>query len=310
MRVHLLDGTYELFRHYFAVPRRRTAAGQEVGAVRGVLASVIGMLSADVTHLGVATDHVIESFRNAMWPGYKTSEGIEPDLLAQFHPLEDALRALGVVVFAMTDLEADDALASAAAIAARDPRVEQVLICTPDKDLSQCVSEKHVVQFDRRRREMRDERGVVERFGVRPSSIPDYLALIGDSADGFPGLQGWGPKSAATVLARFDHIENIPEHNADWNLPLRGAGRLAKTLADNKKLALLFRDLATLRADAALFENVHDLRWTGPTEGFAELCRVIDAQDLAERVSALRPSSGSAAERRDVVHNGQVEEEG
>lgn len=287
MRVHLLDGTYELFRHYFAVPKHTTSAGHEVGALRGVLASVIGMLSSDVTHLGVATDHVIESFRNAMWPGYKTSQGIEPDLLAQFHPLEDVLRALGVMVFAMTDLEADDALASAAAIAARDERVEQVLICTPDKDLSQCVSGRHVVQFDRRRREMRDERGVIERFGVKPASIPDYLALIGDSADGFPGLSGWGPKSAATVLARFEHIDAVPEHNADWNLPLRGSGRLAKTLADNRKLALLFRDLATLRADAPLFTEVDELRWTGPTDGFAQACRLIDAEDLAERVASL-----------------------
>lgn len=287
MRVHLLDGTYELFRHYFAVPKHRAADGAEVAAVRGVLGSVLGMLEADVTHIGVATDHVIESFRNELWPGYKTSAGIEPDLLSQFHPLEDALRALGVTVFAMNELEADDALASAAAICARDPRVEQVLICTPDKDLSQSVVGRHVVQFDRRRREMRDEKGVIERFGVPPSSIPDYLALIGDSADGFPGLSGWGPKSAAVVLARFEHIENIPTHNRDWNLPVRGAGRLAKTLADGRERALLFRDLATLRDDAPLLTDVDELEWPGPTEGFADLCRYLDATDLFERAALI-----------------------
>lgn len=245
------------------------------------------MFESGVTHLGVATDHVIESFRNAMWAGYKSSAGIEPDLLAQFHPLEDALRAMGVVVFAMTDLEADDGLASAAHLAAADSRVEEVLICTPDKDLSQCVVDRRIVQFDRRKRELRDEKGVIERFGVKPSSIPDYLALIGDSADGFPGLQGWGPKSAAVVLERYGHIEAIPDHNSDWNLPLRGAGRLAKTLAENRKLALLFRDLATLRTDAALFGSVDELRWTGPTEAFSQACAVIDGAELETRATRI-----------------------
>jgi len=288
VRVHLLDGTYELFRHYFAVPKHQTKDGHEVGALRGVLGSVLGMFESGVTHLGVATDHVIESFRNNLWSGYKTSAGVADDLLAQFHPLEHALQAMGVVVFPMTDLEADDALASAAAIAARDKRVEQVLICTPDKDLAQCVVDKHVVQFDRRKREMRDEAGVVKRFGVKPSSIPDYLALIGDSADGFPGLVGWGPKSAATVLAAYEHIEAIPEHNADWNLPLRGAGALAKTLADNRKLALLFKDLATLRADAQLFEDVDELLWRGPGSGFEEAAKLIDAEELPKRAAGAR----------------------
>ena len=282
-----MDGTYELFRHYFAVPKHRTKAGHEVGALRGVLGSVLGMFESGVTHLGVATDHVIESFRNDLWRGYKTSAGIEPELLSQFEPLEHALRAMGVTVFPMVELEADDALASAAAIAARDDRVEQVLICTPDKDLAQCVVGKHVVQFDRRKREMRDESGVVQRFGVKPASIPDYLALIGDSADGFPGLTGWGPKSAATVLAVFEHIENIPDHNADWNLPVRGSGALAKTLADNRKLAMLFKDLATLRADAALFENVDELQWNGPDAGFDEAVALIDGQDVQTRAASL-----------------------
>jgi 5'-3' exonuclease len=281
-----LDGTYELFRHYFAVPKHAAADGREVGAVRGVLGSVLGMLEAGVTHLGVATDHVIESFRNDLYPGYKTSAGVPADLLGQFVPLEDALGAMGVAVFAMTDLEADDALASAAGVAVRDDRVEQVLICTPDKDLAQCVTGKRVVQFDRRKREMRDEDGVVKRFGVKPASIPDYLALIGDSADGFPGLPGWGPKSAATVLARFGHVDAIPEHNADWNLPLRGAGVLAKTLADNRKLALLFRDLATLRTDPPVIEAVDELLWSGPTRAFAKVAAALDAPELAARASA------------------------
>jgi 5'-3' exonuclease len=283
-----LDGTYELFRHYFAVPKHMTADGQEVGALRGVLGSVLGMFEGGVTHLAVATDHVIESFRNDLYRGYKTSAGVPEDLLAQFHPLEDALRDMGVVVFAMTDLEADDALASAAAIASRDERVEQVLICTPDKDLAQSVVGKRVVQFDRRKREMRDEAGVVKRFGVKPSSIPDYLALIGDSADGFPGLQGWGPKSAATALNVYEHIENIPDHNRDWNLPLRGAGALAKTLSDNRKLALLFKDLATLRGDAELVKDVDELAWHGPTAAFETRAERLDVPELAQRASSIR----------------------
>ena len=285
-----MDGTYELFRHYFAVPKHQTKDAREVGALRGVLGSVLGMFEADVTHLGVATDHVIESFRNELYPGYKTSAGVPEDLLEQFHPLEDALRAMGVTVFAMTDLEADDALASAAAVAARDERVDQVLICTPDKDLAQCVVGKHVVQFDRRKREMRDEKGVVEKFGVLPSSIPDYLALIGDSADGFPGLPGWGPKSAAMVLSRFEHVDAVPEHNADWNLPLRGSGKLAKTLADNRAVALLFRDLATLRTEPPVIDNVDELEWRGPTKDFSDVAAALDAPELSARAAALSSS--------------------
>jgi 5'-3' exonuclease len=281
-----LDGTYELFRHYFAVPKHLTADGRETGAVRGVLGSVLGMFESGVTHLGVATDHVIESFRNELWPGYKTSAGVPADLLAQFEPLEDALRAMGVTVFAMTELEADDGLASAAAVAARDDRVQQVLICTPDKDLAQSVVGKRVVQFDRRKREMRDEAGVVKRFGVQPSSIPDYLALIGDSADGFPGLSGWGPKSAATVLAKFEHIEKIPDANADWNLPLRGAGLLAKTLADNRDLVMLFRDLATLRTEPAVMKTADELRWRGPTPEFTDVARSLEGEELVQRAAA------------------------
>lgn len=286
-----MDGTYELFRHYFAVPKHRTSSGDEVGALRGVVTSVLGMFEAGVTHLGVATDHIIESFRNELWPGYKSSAGIEEDLLEQFWPLEDALRSLGVVVWAMTDLEADDALGSAAHIASADQRVEQILICTPDKDVSQCIVDKFVVQFDRRKREVRDEAGVVKRFGVSPTSIPDYLALTGDSSDGFPGLLGWGPKSAAAVLHRFQYIEAIPDDWREWKIELRGADRLSRTLAENRELALLFKDLATLRIDAPLFESIDELRWTGPTPGFATLCDALGAPELSVRAAALASSS-------------------
>src|SRR5205814_10333545 len=219
VRVHLLDGTYELFRHFYAIPRQQTRDGQEVGAIVGVVGSVLGMLESETTHLGVATDHVIESFRNDLWAGYKTSEGIEPALLAQFHPLEDALRAMGVVVWAMEEFEADDALAAAAHRAAASPGVEQVIICTPDKDLSQCVRGERVVQFDRRKREQRDERGVVARFGVGPASIPDYLALVGDSADGFPGIPGWGEKASGAVLGHYPHLGRSPVTSKDLSAP-------------------------------------------------------------------------------------------
>ena len=230
MKVHLVDGTYELFRHFFGAPPHRNVAGQEVAAVRGVVGSVLQLLSEGATHVGVATDHVIESFRNDLWPGYKTGEGVDPDLWSQAWPLEEALVALGVVVWPMVDLEADDALASAAAVAADDDGVEQVIICTPDKDLGQCVRGTRVVQLDRRKDQLIDEGGVVAKFGVGPTSIPDYLALVGDSADGFPGLAGWGAKSAAAVLARWRHIEDIPGDPADWDVTVRGAAKLAATL--------------------------------------------------------------------------------
>jgi 5'-3' exonuclease len=287
MRVHLLDGTYELFRHYFAVPKKQVN-GKEVGAITGVVGSVIGMLEGGTTHLAVATDHVIESFRNDLYPGYKSSAGVEADLLEQFWPLEDALRALGVVVWAMTDVEADDALASGAAIAARDNRVEQVLICTPDKDVGQCVVDKLIVQFDRRKREMRDETGVIEKFGVRPESIPDYLGLVGDSSDGFPGVKGWGAKSAAVVLAHYGHIEDIPDEAREWAIDLRGKDKLATTLKENRPLAMLCKDLATLRIDEKLVGNVDELEWHGPTPEFADVCASLDEPELAKRAEAIR----------------------
>jgi 5'-3' exonuclease len=283
LEVHLVDGTYELFRHYYAVPSARDQNGCEVGAVRGVLASVLGMIKGGATHIAVATDHVIESFRNGLWPGYKTGEGIEPDLLAQFPLLEETLAAAGVVVWPMVEFEADDALAAAAVAAARDKRVGRVIICTPDKDLAQCVQGERIVQLDRRKRVTRDEAGVIQKFGVAPASIPDYLALVGDAADGFPGLPGWGAKSSAAVLAKFAHIESIPADWRDWNVNVANASALAHTLSQERDLVILFRTLATLRTDIPLFDDVDELRWNGPTSAFAALGARFDAAVTEKR---------------------------
>jgi 5'-3' exonuclease len=282
VNVHLVDGTYELFRHYYAVPSRRDANGEEVGGMVGVLNSIASMIKDGATHIGVATDHIIESFRNEMYAGYKTGEGIEPDLWRQFHPLEDALRAAGVVVWAMVDQEADDALAAAAHRASVDPRVERVFICTPDKDVAQCVRDDKIVQLDRRNRVIRNEDGVRAKFGVGPQSIPDYLALVGDSADGFPGVPGWGEKSAAALLARYQHLEAIPRDESSWDVRVRGATTLAASLRNHWKDALLFRDLATLRTDANVFTTVDELEWRGPTANFAKLCESLGVSDLAK----------------------------
>ena len=276
MNIHLIDGTYELFRHYHALPSARDAHGHEVAAIRGVLSSVFGMISAGATHVAVATDHVIESFRNNLWPGYKTSAGIEADLLAQFHPLEDALSAAGIVVWPMIELEADDALAAAARIAEADARVERVVICTPDKDLAQCVRGTRVVQLNRRTRVTIDEAGVIAKFGVPPASIPDYLALVGDAADGYPGLPGWGAKSTAAVLARFGHLEAIPEDWREWHVNAANPATLARTLGEWRDRALLFRTLATLRTDLPLFDDPDSLRWTGPTAAFEPMAARLD----------------------------------
>jgi 5'-3' exonuclease len=275
--VHLLDGTYELFRHFYAMPSARDADGREVGAVRGVLNSVLGMINAGSRHVGVATDHVIESFRNGLWRGYKTSAGIDPALLSQFQLLEDSLTAMGVVVWPMAEFEADDALAAAAVRAAADPRVERVVICTPDKDLAQCVRGTRIVQLNRRTRITIDEAGVVAKFGVPPTSIPDYLALVGDAADGYPGLRGWGAKSTAAVLARFGHIEEIPADWRTWGVNATSPAALAATLEKERSLALLFRTLATLRTDVPTFETVDDLEWKGPRPEFAELAARFEA---------------------------------
>jgi len=292
MNVHLIDGTYELFRYFFAVPSSKDASGQEIGAVRGVLGSVFSMIEAGATHLGVATDHVVESFRNDLYPGYKTSEGVAPELLSQFPILEEALQAMGVVVWPMTYFEADDALASAAAKADRDPRVEQVLVCTPDKDLAQCVKGTRVVQVDRRRELVRDETGVEAKFGVKPSSIPDYLALTGDSADGYPGVAGWGTKAAAAVLSQYPHLENIPRGWMQWNPSIKRARGLSAALFAAWEDALLFRRLATLRLDAPVSDSVDELQWTGCRTDFEVWSKRIKAPDLYRRVSgkSLSPS--------------------
>jgi 5'-3' exonuclease len=279
--VHLIDGTYELFRHFYALPSARDRDGIEVAAVRGVIASVLGLINRGATHVGVATDHVIESFRNRMWPGYKTGAGIDPNLLSQFGLLEDALTALGVVVWPMIEEEADDALAAAAKRAADDSAVTKVLICTPDKDLAQCVRGTRVVQWHRRTNKIVDEAGVVARFGVPPASIPDYLALVGDAADGYPGLAGWGAKSTAAVLARFGHIESIPEDPQTWHVNAASSGTLARTLARDRPLVMLFRELATLRTDFPVFSSVEELRWNGPTPAFPDVAARFDAAVVA-----------------------------
>ena len=302
MEVYLVDGTYELFRHYYALPSARDEDGREVAAVRGVLASVLGMIKGGATHIAVATDHVIESFRNQLWPGYKTSAGIEPDLLAQFPLLEEVLSAAGIVVWPMVEFEADDALAAAAIAASHDSRVERVIICTPDKDLAQCVRGTRIVQLNRRTRETCDEAGVVRKFGVSPVSIPDYLALVGDAADGYPGLRGWGAKSSAAVLAKFIHLESIPLDCREWRVNATNASALAGTLSCERDLALLFRTLATLRTDITLFDNVGQLRWKGPTPAFATLAARLDAavtetRRRVARRSVTGPMSRPAARR-------------
>ena len=294
MKVHLIDGTYELFRHHYGQPKEQQ--GSTTGATRGVCYSVLTLLEEGATHVGVATDHVIESFRNDLWPGYKSSAGMPEQLLVQFPLLEDALRAMGVKVWPMVELEADDGLASAAAVASEDPRVEQVIICTPDKDLGQCVRDDRVVQLDRRRQITLDHGGVVEKFGVEPESIPDYLALVGDSADGFPGLPGWGAKSASAVLARFGHLDDIPDAPSAWGVNVRSSPALAATLAASRPLVALFRDLATLRIDRTLLADVDELRWRGPTDELAAMCDRLESDRLLERAMTLsRRSQGEAA---------------
>jgi 5'-3' exonuclease len=287
MRVQLLDGTYELFRHHFGIPAEARATST-TGGTRGVVGSILDLLDEGATHIGVATDHVIESFRNDLWPGYKTSVGMDPLILGQFGLLEEAVAALGVRVWAMTDVEADDALGSAAAVAHDDPAVEQVRILTPDKDLAQCVIGNRVVQFDRRKHALIDEAGVWAKFGVAPESIPDLLALVGDSADGFPGLPGWGAKSAAAVLARYRHIDAIPDAAGQWEVTVRGAPKLAAVLAAGREAAALFLELATLRIDRSLLaEGVESLRWQGPTKEFADFCERLDASYLARRADNI-----------------------
>lgn len=294
MDVYLIDGTYELFRHFYALPPASDAQGREVGAVLGVLRSVVSMLERGATHVGVATDHVIESFRNHLYAGYKTGEGVAPQLMSQFPVLEEALEAMGLVVWPMVEFEADDALASAAAKAAADARVRQVIICTPDKDLGQCVSGARVVQLDRRRNLLRDEDGIVAKFGVRPPSIPDYLAVVGDSADGFPGVAGWGEKAASSTLSRYLHLEKIPRDWRAWDGAIANSRRLAASLFASWDEAVLFRILATLRLDAPVFDVVDDLRWIGPRPHFEDYCRGLGSPDLFGRVISAATANAAA----------------
>jgi 5'-3' exonuclease len=297
VNIYLVDGTYELFRHYYALPSAKDADGNEVAAVRGVLASVLGMIRNGATHVAVATDHVIESFRNKLWPGYKTSAGVPRDLLAQFHLLGDVLSAAGITVWPMIEFEADDALAAGAATAARDKRVEQVIICTPDKDLAQSVSGARVVQLNRRTNVTLDEAGIKQKFGVMPGSIPDYLALVGDAADGYPGLPGWGAKSSAAVLAKFLHLESIPVDCRDWRVNATNASALAATLCEQRGQALLFRTLATLRTDIKLFDDVEQLRWNGPKPEFDAFSARLDGAK-GERGGEVRKTARSNIPKR------------
>lgn len=302
MNIHLIDGTYELFRYYFAAPSHVTASGQEVGAVRGVLGSMIQLLEQGATHIGIATDHVIPSFRNELWDDYKDGSEIEEGIASQFHLLEDVLRAAGFVVWPMVEFEADDALGAAANLYADDPRVEEVMICTPDKDLAQCVSDaRGIVQFDRRKEVRYNEAGVREKFGVGPASIPDYLALVGDTADGFPGLPGWGAKSSSTVLDRYEKIDDIPLAPGQWDITVRGGAKLANTLSENLDLALLFRRIATIALDAPVDASVDALEWTGPTVDFVDVVAGVDGERQLRRIEKLMSSEQYCERKNSIV---------
>lgn len=290
--VHVVDGTYELFRQFFARPSHRNGGGLEVGGARAVVRGMVAMLEEGATHLGVATDHVIESFRNDVYAGYKTGEGLDPEILNQFGPLERGLQAIGVATFPMIEYEADDGMASMAAVAAADDRVQKVLLCTPDKDLAQCVRQGRVVQFDRRNNKILDVADVIEKYGVKPESIPDYLGLVGDSADGFPGLPGWGAKSTAAVLSRYEHLEAIPPAAGQWDITVRGGAKLAKTLVDHFDEALLYRRLAVLETDAPTITSVDELRWTGPSDDLDAVVSLLDAADVPKRVAKLAEVRG------------------
>jgi 5'-3' exonuclease len=302
--IYLVDGTYELFRHFYALPNHANDRGEEVAATRGVLNSIAGMLESGVTHIGVATDHVIESFRNNLWPGYKTSEGVDPQLLSQFPLLEEALQAMGIVVWPMVELEADDALAGAAASLRKLAKVSRIYICSPDKDLAQCVRDDRVIQLDRRARSIRNEAGVIEKFGVPPSSIPDYLALVGDDADGYPGLDGWGEKSTASVLGIYKHLEAVPSKAENWKVQPRSADRLATVLQNNFKVALLFRNLATLRTKEPAISSSDEVSWNGSRTSFPAICERVDDLKLIDSVAKISVSRSPKSKIKRSKHRG------
>jgi 5'-3' exonuclease len=286
MKIHLVDGTYELFRNHFGAPPKKAPDGRQVGATLGLLRSLLMLLtSPGVTHVGCAFDHVIESFRNDLFPGYKTSAGVDPDLLAQFPLAEEAVSALGVVVWPMVEFEADDALATATARFKNKKTVEQIVICSPDKDLAQLVSGSRIVCWDRRRDIVLDEAGVLDKFGVRPQSIPDWLALVGDAADGYPGIPGWGPKSTSAVLSHFEHLESIPDDPLELGVSLGRAARLTESLAQRRGEALLYRQLATLRKDVPFQEKLSDLKWQGARNRLKEICHELGEKQIPKRIS-------------------------
>lgn len=288
MRIHLVDGTYELFRHFFGAPSHITSDGREVGAVRAVANSMLSLIEQGATHIGIATDHVITSFRNELYEGYKDGSEIDPVILSQFLPLEEVLDVLGFTVFPMIEYEADDGLGAAAHKAAQHPEVQQVIICTPDKDLGQCLtSDEKIIQYDRRKQARITYQTVIEKFGVSPESIPDYLGLVGDTADGFPGIKGWGAKSSASLLSHYHHIENIPNDFNEWIPQVRSSQKLSETLNDDYELALLFKLIATIDYDAPTFETVDDLRWSGPKQNYDAFLRSIDGERIIQRLESI-----------------------
>ncbi len=288
MRIHLIDGTYELFRHFFGAPSHINSKGQEVGAVRAVASSMLSMVNQGATHIGIATDHVITSFRNELYDGYKDGSDLDPVILGQFNLLEEVLDSLGFMIFPMVDFEADDGLGAAARKAALNPDVEQVIICTPDKDLGQCLTQdEKIIQYDRRKELRITYETVIEKFGVTPESIPDYLGLVGDTADGFPGIKGWGAKSSATLLSHYHHIENIPNDHMEWAMQVRSSQKLSETLNTDYELALLFKLIATIDYEAPTFETVSELKWNGPKDNYENILKSIDGDRILQRLDKM-----------------------
>lgn len=288
MRIHLIDGTYELFRHFFGAPSHINSKGQEVGAVRAVASSMLSMVNQGATHIGIATDHVITSFRNELYDGYKDGSDLDPVILGQFNLLEEVLDSLGFVIFPMVDFEADDGLGAAARKAALNPDVEQVIICTPDKDLGQCLTQdEKIIQYDRRKELRITYETVIEKFGVTPESIPDYLGLVGDTADGFPGIKGWGAKSSATLLSHYHHIENIPNDHMEWAMQVRSSQKLSESLNTDYELALLFKLIATIDYEAPTFETVSELKWNGPKDNYENILKSIDGDRILQRLDKM-----------------------